>query len=263
MESQLPNQALWPSARKSNNPGRAGADLKLRLSFPRNAQIADIEVPANLLALLDRVRTTYHYDISCFGLDQKVQYLLEERDHAGGARKAYYRAVQEPAILSFWDYLCAGEYGDARQAELASVMCGREITFRTGEIIVRQPKTGKIFFEKVDASKSWKSDISDIRARKFSPVVDAIYRYTRLVFAHPLTNGNGRFARAALYGGLGEGGLLVTPALGLNAGFDVFREALSNTIITFAATKDWQAYVLAMCQILETCAELSLLAAER
>ncbi|WP_375397384.1 Fic family protein [uncultured Sphingomonas sp.] len=75
------------------------------------------------------------------------------------------------------------------------------------------------------------------------PVTEAVAVYAHTVFAHPFRDGNGRLARALIYGPLRRGGLVSSPCLGLGPTFDLCRRPLAFATLALSERADWPRYV--------------------
>lgn len=238
------------------NRGVEGHSGRNRLTFPAlpGACARNPSIEALLRDLGGRLPEA----LDVFGLDHVLQFLIEEvAPEDSRPRKVFYRMAQEPVLLSEWDRLANLDFATCSPLETASLLLGRPAEYRTGEIWVDDDAGARFYFETLDHALRWLPDLRQIRAVGFDPVSEAAISYCRVILAHPLRDGNGRFARAIFYGSLARHGIISTPCLALGALFDHFRANLAAATHSLVRTGDWTSYFGNMNFILEWgCARL-------
>jgi Fic family protein len=70
------------------------------------------------------------------------------------------------------------------------------------------------------------------------------------VYSRPLTDGNGRLARALLYGAIASRGILCSPALALAPIFTVNSDEIDESLVETSLRKDWTPYSECICAVL-------------
>jgi len=194
--------------------------------------------------------------MSCFGLEAKVAYLLQENSSKGDEcvtiRKVFYRLAQEPIIYSYWNHLRQSPLAVSDMLSLASMLNGAAVTCRLNEMTsFLGADDGHLLYETVDQCKSWSRDIADLDDLPGDPIKKALYRFARIIMAHPFTDANGRFARAALQGGLGRYGRIATPCLALAPTFYWKAAEIRNALIDLSDSGAWETYFSRMGEILD------------
>ncbi|HEX4694375.1 Fic family protein [Sphingomonas sp.] len=203
-----------------------------------------------------RIRGTAHAfgsPLACFGLEQTVQALIEERWPDRITRKPFYRPTPEPALLGCWDAIGTASFVGENLLDFVSVIRGADAEIRTGEICAGGDGDNGVLFEKADFAR-WADRVKSLYALALPPVTEAIAIYAHTVFAHPFRDGNGRLARALIYGSLRRGGLVPGPCLGLGPTFDLCRRPLALATLALSKRADWPRYVQTLGKVLNLCA---------
>jgi hypothetical protein len=236
------------------------ANLRLRLACPPltssdlRGTSASLDMP-RLRAIAERYGTAP----STFGLELKVAYALEAAGQGRERlRRAYYRPAQEPFLVSWWAALQLVPLDPGEMLALASILAGTEIRYRSGEMASRGAGEGgtDLLYETPARSRTWLADIARADAAEGDAVKKALYRFARIVIAHPLSDGNGRFARAALQAGLARGGLIATPCLAPAPVFCLRAAEIRAALSELSRTGDWPRYFERMGGVLAECLAL-------
>lgn len=227
--------------------------MKPRLVCP-SIDSGDLTGPVRSLDrnALARIAARYSAAPSTFGLELRVAYAIEAKGHQDErVRRPYFRPAQEPIIWSWWDKLHQSPFDPLDILELASLLDGKSVGYRTREM-VSLLGLGKqhLFYETPPDSKLWIADIAAADAMLGDPMRKALYRFARIVAAHPLTDANGRFARAALQAGMGRGGLIATPCLALAPVFALHAAEIRAALAGLSASGDWMPYFEQMGEML-------------
>lgn len=142
----------------------------------------------------------------------------------------------------------------AHMLALASMLNGTPVGYRVREMMSLGGRGNQnLYYETPESSRTWLADIAEVDAGAGDPVRKSLYRFARIIIAHPFTDANGRFARAALQAGLARGGLIATPCLALAPIFYVHARDLRSALAGLSRTADWEAYFERMGDILSTC----------
>lgn len=199
----------------------------------------------------------YPTPASTFGLELKVAYALEAAGHGGERlRRVYYRPAQEPIIVSWWAALQRVPLDPEDMLALAAVLAGRPVGWRTGEMASRGGAEGAdLFYEAPARSRAWLAEIAQADAAAGDPVRQALYRFARIILAHPFSDANGRFARAALQAGLARGGLIAAPCLAPAPVFSLRAADIRAALAQLSGGGDWQAYFERMGRVLAACVQ--------
>lgn len=211
---------------------------------------------SSLPATVARIRETaraFGSQLACFGLEQTVQALIEERWPDRITRKPFYRPTPEPALLGCWDAIGTAAFVDENLLDFVSVIRGADAEIREGEVCAGGDGGNGVLFEKPDFAR-WADGMKSLYALALPPVTEAIVIYAHTVFAHPFRDGNGRLARALIYGSLRRGGLVSGPCLGLGPTFDLCRRPLAFATLALSERSDWPRYVQTLGKILNLCA---------
>ena len=204
-------------------------------------------------AVISVVARKFRSDVSCFGIEQAVQFLIEERYTDRITRKPFYRLAPEAALLGYWNSIGTMEFLDRHLIDFLSVTLSRQAEVRTGEVCAHGDGDNRVLFEPADFNR-WIGHMEQIYALKLAPVQEAIAVYAQTVFSHPFRDGNGRLSRALIYGSLRRGGLISTPCLGLGPTFDYSRRPLSLATLALSERGDWKLYSRTLDRILRLCA---------
>jgi Fic family protein len=224
---------------------RPEVKLDRRLVCP-SIDLSDLTGPICSLdyGTLAQVAERYSTATSTFGLELRVSYAIE----AGGnqderVRRPYFRPAQEPIIWSWWDKLQQGPFDPSDILELASLLAGKMVGYRSREMVsFHGLGRHHLFYEAPARSRSWIADIAATDRMPGDPVKKALYRFARIVTAHPLGDANGRLARAVLHGGLAGGGLIATPCLALAPVFALHAAEVRAALAGLNKSRNWQAY---------------------
>ena len=192
-----------------------------RLICPRHSRRDLGRAPASIdAAAIRRAAAAYAEPASTFGLELKLAYAMEAcglgGDEETRRRRPFFRLAQEPIIWSWWDALQRVPLDRAEMLACASMLNGQPVAYREREMFAHgggvEPP---LYYETPDAARSWIGDIAAVDGAEGDPVKKALYRFVRTVIAHPFTDANGRFARAALQAGLARAGVIASPCLAL------------------------------------------------
>lgn len=178
---------------------------------------------------IERVNRAHCFDASTFGMDQKVLWCAEEFGFET-TRKSFYRPIQEPALISYWDLLVKQQLSWEQALGLTSLLVGRRVSVRENRIVAHDGNFGSYFEFSSRPSCATLKDIG-IVGRQATSLLEKVSKiYYHIIWNHPFDDGNGRFARAVVYGVLAEAGALTCPCLGLNAVFDVYRREVALAV---------------------------------
>jgi Fic/DOC family len=196
------------------------------------------------------VAARYAEPASTFGLELKVAHAIEARGLSTGGdriRRPFFRLAQEPIIWSWWDALQRVPLDPAEMVALARMLAGKEVRYRECEMFAHGGGSeAPIYYEPADGARGWIADIAAVDGGKGDPVRQALYRFARIVCAHPFSDGNGRFARAALQGGLGRAGVIPAPCLALAPVCHLNSGAIRAALGGLGRSARWEAYFDAM-----------------
>jgi len=194
--------------------------------------------------VLARVAERYSAAPSTFGLELRVAYAIEAKGNQDERlRRPYFRPAQEPIIWSWWEKLQQSPFDPSDMLELASLLGGKMVGYRSREMVSLHG-LGKhhLFYETPTNSKMWITDAAAADLMPGDPARKALYRFARIVAAHPLTDANGRLARAGLQAGLARGGLITTPCLALAPVFALHAAEIRTALAGLCTSGDWDPY---------------------
>lgn len=173
-----------------------------------------------------------------------------------GWRRPYFRPAQEPIIWSWWDKLQQCPLDPSEMLEFGSLLAGKAVGYRSREMVsLRGLGTHHLFYEPPMRSRMWIADIAAAELMAGDPGRTALYRFARIVNAHPFSDANGRLARAALQAGLARGGLIETPCLALAPVFALRATEIRATLAGLSGSGEWGSYFDQMGQRLTEAAQ--------
>src|SRR4051812_23200339 len=214
--------------------------------------------PASIDADAIRAAAAAYADpCSTFGLELRVAYRIEARG-AGAAdterlRQPFFRLAQEPIIWSWWDKLKRAPLDPGEMLALASMLKGGEVRYREREMFAHGGgRAGNRYYETPARARSWIADIAAADRAGGDPVKKALYRFARIVCAHPFSDGNGRFARAALQAGLARDGVIAAPCLALAPVFCLHSARIEDALSGLSRSGRWRFYFDAMGAVLDS-----------
>ena len=183
--------------------------------------------------ILLQVNAAYAEPWHCFGLETKAAYILSKEAADTAPFKAYYRPPSEPILWSFWPELNQLSMKPERALELASLLTGKKQSFRTKPIFGFD-EHGRKFRFAPPPGRACLDDMPHDREVKQCLEAELADIFLHVIYAHPFTDGNGRFARALLIGLLARCGLITSPCLPLSS---VFHSQLKEigAAVRFAA----------------------------
>lgn len=229
-------------------------------------ELSEVSVSAftatGLCSDLKFLQRSYPSAFSIFGHEQKMQLMLDERDRCCDVRSTYLRPPIEPLVMSTWSI--NADLQDFDQVKkFASIILCKEPELRTPEIQGIAENGGRVQFEPLFVSRSWIDDIKRIDLTNRSPLEKAAYRFMRTISAHPFRDGNGRIARALIYGPFAAANILTLPILGITPIFDIHRLELSRRVIKLSDDADWSDFLEYFEFLITECIQISRLVAER
>jgi hypothetical protein len=226
---------------------------QLSFSFPTINSLPDTQELESELRRLNGYFSSPH---KTFGLDQRCQYLLEESSANDISRKPFYRLSQEPLILGAWERIKQFDFTDESAQKFASLLCGKSIKLRDYPMWARGPIGNFVYFDCANEARKWIGDVKKIQSLGLPPIIESIVIYCRIVVSHPFQDGNGRFARAMLYGPLAKSNILHSPCLGLAASMNLKREDIAIATISLTYSKNWNKYISTIMDILKNSVNL-------
>lgn len=233
--------AMTPAA------GARAAEFRPRLVCPPISP-SDLEgPPASVDAdAIRRVAAHFAEPASTFGLELKVAHAIEARGLAcdeDRLRRPFFRLAQEPIVWSWWDALQRLPLDRAEMLMCASMLSGKPAAYRQAEMFSHGGGIAPhLYYEAQRQAGSWIADIATGDRAPGDPVRKALYRFARIIFAHPFTDANGRFARAALQAGLARDGLIATPCLALAPVFHLHAAAIREATLALRGSGRWPPY---------------------
>jgi hypothetical protein len=215
-----------------------------------------------ICADLRALQRFYPSVFSVLGHEQKMQMILDELKQHGDARSTYLRPPTEPLIMSTWSTNVHPQ--NLHQANsLASIILCKKAEGRTPEMQGIAEHGGRVKFESIEKSSTWIKDIIRVDQTERTPLEKAAYRFMRTISAHPFRDGNGRIARALIYGPFAAANILTLPILGITPIFDIHRLELSRRVIKLSDDADWSDFLEYFEFLITECIQISRLVAER
>lgn len=214
--------------------------------------------------MIDKIREAdraYNWSPATFGLDQRVQVLLDER-YTSTYRKSFYRVLQEPALISLWNTVVDPKFSADKISELCTLLLAAPARKRTGRSF-GEDSAGDRFWFAYPVRTDWGRQLSNIADGEYSILEEIARIYTAFVFTHPFSDGNGRVSRALIYGCLARHDVIRSPCLGLNAAFDIHRDQIGPAFRGAARSGDHAPLAEVFSSVLEEAALLAIDAQNR
>lgn len=173
-------------------------------------------------------------------------------------RRVFTRPASEPILYSVWPRFCGGLQSIESYVALVSMLSSKSVQVASSRMRTAGEEGDALVFEERVSAATWLQDIAETREGQGCTIRRAIYAYVRTVLAHPLTDGNGRLARAMLQFELGAQGILDGPKLPVAPTFYVSWEGLTAHLRDLSANGSWAAYFGAVLPRLAEAAEAAL-----
>ncbi len=202
----------------------------------------------------------------CFGLELRRGYrcLLdgEHRRQAGdrpadaevcrrSLRELMVRPAVEPVALSYWRRFVHARLDLPSLVELAAGLAARPVPLSPVAMATRPlPGFPRVEFEPPDQARLWLDKLGAAERAVGHALDWPVYAYAQVVLSHPLTDGNGRLARAVLQGALARRLGLRAPALALAPACYLKRRRITQALAALSATGDWPAFFAVMLPVL-------------
>ena len=249
--SRWPNTSLAPvlTPRIRGGPPKDGEEVH-NLRFDIDISVSACNTDKEESELTD-LSASFLRPQSTFGLDHRIQFMLEE-EGTSVSRKPFYRLSQEPIIYSNWKVLSDLIVNSESALEFASLLAGKKVQYRSYPMWARGPIGHFVYFEQAPNPGTFIASIREILSLKLSPLIKAVALYYRVVSAHPFDDGNGRFARAIFYSSLARMNVVTSPCLALSAILDCHREEMAKAAIELSEGGYWTSYIQVMLTTLQS-----------
>lgn len=216
----------------------------------------------SLCSDLKLLQRSYPSPFSIFGHEQKAQFMLDELNRSCDVRSTYLRPSIEPLVMSTWSINADLQSFDEAK-KFASIILCKEPDLRTPEMQGIAENGCRVQFEPLVMSRSWIDDIKRVDLTERSPLEKAAYRFMRTISAHPFRDGNGRIARALIYGPFAAANILTLPILGITPIFDIHRLELGRRVMKLSDDADWSDFFEYFRFLINECIQISQLVANK
>lgn len=234
----------------------------VRLRLPPLRRVAD---PPEIVRLEERLRErgkAQRSFMATFGLELKAANLIAldgHECHREILQRFLSRPAFEPILLHMWKGLTTGRAEPEFLAKLASGFAGKSVGLAVGNMRTRPSPTGKYtVYAPPEHRLRLTSALEENAALEHSsPLARAIIAFALTVICHPLTDGNGRVARAILLGSLARDRIINAPIVPLGPAFYLHGRLVGDALARLSDTGDWTAAVAELAQILTTACDLA------
>ncbi|MBX9802488.1 MAG: Fic family protein [Caulobacteraceae bacterium] len=218
-----------------------------------------------MLALRDRIEAVSSCGgafVSTFGLELKAATVLA-RDGDSDRRlilgRFISRPAAEPILLHVWREIMTTTASPEDLKKIGSGLAGRSVELARGRMRTYPSTATGQFTVYADASQRERlmEYLAENSATNSDPVAKALVAYALVILCHPLTDGNGRLARAFVTGSLAREGLLTTPCLPLGPAFYLHARIVADSMAHISETGAWADAVDQLAVILETACDLA------
>lgn len=165
-------------------------------------------------------------------------------------RAILFRPAIEPILLLHGEKVWRPEFNQIDALAMACSLCGRELTFRS-ERCFGEALNGKVEFEPLDRVRSWLPEVKGIIQESAMGLAASAAVFARTITAHPMSDGNGRLARALSHSLLLREKARSVAPIALAPAFYAKRNELSLAFVDLCSTGDWSGYYKVFLQILD------------
>lgn len=171
-------------------------------------------------------------------------------------RAILFRPALEPILLIHGAKVSLDEFNEIDALAMACSLCGRQLSFRTQRCFGRST-FGTVEFEPLERIPQWCPSIkSIIRDKSIGLAVSAVV-FARTIIAHPLSDGNGRLARALSHALLLRDRSCSVVPIALAPAVYAKRDELSVALIKLCQNRDWDGYYRSFIRVLELAIAIS------
>ena len=238
------------------NPYPRDSRIEMKLpALPRLDHTFSNPVRERLWRTIREASSAVDIVVSCIGLELRVshkvaigsldlRYLDSLLDSPlDGPRSPTYlflRPAVEPVLLSFWE-----KFIKLDEVEWPSVgaTLNPRAPLRDSYVATAKSCDGSFsVYPHTDEIVHWQNDLNDLLKSDMEPLSKAFIMYAVVIMCHPLIDGNGRLARAAMWASLARSGI-AAPCLPLGPVAYANPSWLANSIRSLCATGDWSQYL--------------------
>lgn len=237
------------------------------MAVAKVVQVACPAVPVGLAVggpLIDDIRALaaeYTADpVACFGLELRAAHRVANGPSAPDApyQRFALRPASEPVLMSlrrrFEDWAITEE----AVVNLACCLVGRPVSIRTGDMRTSPGRDGIMaVYPSVSEMEGWLQRLLSAPTLVKEPFALACLVYAQLILSHPLSDGNGRTARALFSGSLVRSIGLSAPCLPLGVASYVTRNEHRRQLLALGAGGPWEPFIESMASLVRVATELS------
>ncbi|MBN8553591.1 MAG: Fic family protein [Caulobacterales bacterium] len=233
-----------------------------RLHLPPLSQVSQTNSIRKIEDRIAQISLRNTSFFSTFGLELKASHLVAI-DGQEGRRQILNRHISRPAfepiLFHFCDKLCAHEIDIATMEGVASGAAARPIVRAVGEMRTSSSADGHYTLYAPLKERLRLTDCLNQLASEtcYSPLTAALICYSMTIIAHPLVDGNGRLARALLFGTLRRARLIDAPIVPLGPAFYLHAGAVGPTMATLSQSGNWQVAVEGLASVISTACDLA------
>ena len=193
--------------------------------------------------------------VSTFGLELRAATVMAMGAEPS-ARHVLQRLLSRPAteavLLHAWPQLTRPGLDLESMQKIASGLAAKPLTLAKGRMRTTAGHKGEFT---VYAPPQQRNELPGclIEARAAAtdhPLASALVVFALTILAHPLTDGNGRLARALVHGTLAQGGLVRAPVLPLAPAFYAQADLVRLALKELSRTGDWLTAIESLSEIL-------------
>lgn len=193
--------------------------------------------------------------VSTFGLELQAATVLAMGAEPS-ARHVLQRLLSRPAaeavLLHAWPRLTRPGFDLESMQKIASGLAAKPLAIAKGRMRTTAGHNGEFT---VYAPPEQRNELPGllIEARAAAtdhPLASALVVFALTILAHPLTDGNGRLARALVHGTLAQGGLVRSPVLPLAPAFYAQADVVRTALKELSGSGDWPAAIESLSGIL-------------
>ena len=200
--------------------------------------------------------------VSTFGLELRAATVMAMGAEPS-ARLALQRLLSRPAaeaiLLHAWPQLMRPGLDLESMQKIASGLAAKPLTIAKGRMRTTAGRNGEFtVYAPPEQRNELSGCLTEARAAAIDhPLASALVVFALTILAHPLTDGNGRLARALVHGTLAQGGLVRVPVLPLAPAFYARADVVRTALKELSRTGDWFAAVESLSEILSLACALA------
>lgn len=191
------------------------------------------------------------------GLEQRLAKFVESRTseiNQGPKPVPFHRFCErpaaEPAIISCWPSLRDQSFTESAAVDMIRAMSRFPVQLRReGAMSAAGADHVRSIYPDVEIAEGWLSRIRNVTPSDDVAFGRACFSYAQVALSHPLTDGNGRLARAMFQASLAESSNLRIPIIPLGPIIYLYHKVMIANLVHLSKTGDWTHFVEFMSRI--------------